>query len=71
MLRYGYTYDGLWIVSDWAPQGHAGCYWEASDVLFDASAIDSNEAARMYETVLMSGVTVWSDPSKIGGLPWV
>lgn len=71
MLRYGYTFDGLWIVNDWCPNNERGCYWEATDVLLNTSAIESNEAARVYETVLMSGVTVWNDPNEIGGLPWM
>lgn len=70
MLRYGYTYDGLWSVSDWCPEGHDGCYWEASDVLVDGSALDNAQAERAFETILMQGVTVWNDPASIGGIPW-
>ena len=70
MRRYGYMYDGLWDVADWCPGDHDGCYWEASDVLVSASAIDNPTAERTYEAILMQGTTVWDDPAKIGGLPW-
>ena len=70
MLRYGYIYDGLWQVDSWCPTGHDGCYWEATDILVNANEIDNPTAERTYESILLQGVTVWNDPSKIGGLPW-
>ena len=70
MLRYGYTFDGLWVVSDWCPEGHDGCYWEASEVLVPADELDNPTAERAFETILAEGVTVWNDPTKIGGIPW-
>lgn len=70
MLRYGYTFDGLWAVGDWCPEGHDGCYWEASEVLVPADELDNPTAERAFESILASGVTVWNDPTKIGGIPW-
>lgn len=70
MLRYGYTFDGLWAVTDWCPEGHDGCYWEASEVLVPADELDNPTAERAFETILAEGVTVWNDPTKIGGIPW-
>lgn len=70
MLRYGYTFDGLWSVDDWCPEGHDGCYWEASEVLVPADELDNPTAERAFESILSSGVTVWNDPTKIGGIPW-
>lgn len=70
MLRYGYTFDGLWAVTDWCPTGHDGCYWEASEVLVPADELDNPTAERAFETILAEGVTVWNDPTKIGGIPW-
>lgn len=70
MLRYGYTFDGLWVVVDWCPEGHDGCYWEASEVLVPADELDNPTAERAFESILASGVTVWNDPTKIGGIPW-
>lgn len=70
MLRYGYTFDGLWNVVDWCPEGHDGCYWEASEVLVPADELDNPTAERAFETILAEGVTVWNDPTKIGGIPW-
>lgn len=70
MLRYGYTFDGLWNVTDWCPEGHDGCYWEASEVLVPADELDNPTAERAFETILSEGVTVWNDPTKIGGIPW-
>lgn len=70
MLRYGYTFDGLWNVTDWCPAGHDGCYWEASEVLVPADELDNPTAERAFETILAKGVTVWNDPAKIGGIPW-
>lgn len=70
MLRYGYTFDGLWAVTDWCPEGHDGCYWEASEVLVPADELDNPTAERAFESILASGVTVWADPTKIGGIPW-
>ena len=70
MLRYGYTFDGLWDVADWCPEGHDGCYWEASEVLVPADELDNPTAERAFESILASGVTVWNDPTKIGGIPW-
>lgn len=70
MLRFGYTFDGLWDVADWCPEGHDGCYWEASEVLVPADELDNPTAERAFETILSEGVTVWNDPTKIGGIPW-
>lgn len=70
MLRYGYIYDGLWIVADWCPQGHDGCYWEASDVSASASAFANPTAEQAFEDILIAGTTIWNDPAKIGGVPW-
>lgn len=70
MLRFGYTFDGLWNVADWCPEGHDGCYWEASEVLVPADELDNPTAERAFESILSSGVTVWNDPTKIGGIPW-
>lgn len=70
MLRFGYTFDGLWDVTDWCPEGHDGCYWEASEVLVPADELDNPTAERAFESILASGVTVWTDPNKIGGIPW-
>lgn len=70
MLRYGYTFDGLWNVTDWCPEGHDGCYWEASEVLVPADELDNPTAERAFESILAEGVTVWNDPTKIGGIPW-
>lgn len=70
MLRFGYTFDGLWDVDDWCPEGHDGCYWEASEVLVPADELDNPTAERAFETILAEGVTVWNDPTKIGGIPW-
>lgn len=70
MLRYGYMYDGLWAVVDWCPNGHDGCYWEATDVLVPAVRFANPAAERAFEDILMAGTTVWNDPAKIGGIPW-
>lgn len=70
MLRFGYIFDGLWEVSDWCPDDHMGCYWEATDLLLNADAITNTEAELTFESILTNGVTVWNDPSQIGGLPW-
>lgn len=70
MLRYGYAYDGLWEVTDWCPSAHDGCYWEASDVGFNAALLDNANTAGVFESILIAGVTVWNDPAKIGGIPW-
>lgn len=70
MLRYGYTFDGLWSVTDWCPEGHDGCYWEASDMTAQAAAFANPTAERTFEDILLAGVTIWNDPAKIGGVPW-
>lgn len=70
MLRYGYIFDGLWSVTDWCPNGHDGCYWEASDVMTSAAQFDNPTAERAFEDILAAGTTVWNDPAKIGGIPW-
>ena len=70
MLRYGYTFDGLWAVTDWCPSGHDGCYWEAADVMAAAAQFDNPAAERAFEDILVAGTTVWNDPAKIGGIPW-
>lgn len=70
MLRFGYIYDGLWAVAQWCPDTHDGCYWEATDVIVNADNVANASAERVYETILKEGVTVWNDPTKIGGLPW-
>ena len=70
MKRYGYAYDGYWMVTDWCPANQKGCYWEATDVMVDASAIANPTAFAAFVAILKAGTTVWNDPSKIGGLPW-
>lgn len=70
MRRYGYSYDGYWMVTDWCPSNRRGCYWEATDVTVDASAIANPSAFAAFVAILKAGVTVWNDPNQIGGLPW-
>ena len=71
MRRYGYAFDGYWLVTDWCPNNQQGCYWEASDVFIDAAAISNPSAYNVFVAILKAGVTVWNDPTKIGGLlPW-
>lgn len=70
MLRYGYMFDGLWVVTDWCPKDHDGCYWEASDVMAMAADFDNPSAERAFEAILAAGTTVWNDPAKIGDIPW-
>ena len=70
MRRFGYTYDGLWEVADWCPKDHAGCYWQASDVIMNARSVDNQQVEQAFLSILIEGTTIWNDPADIGGLPW-
>lgn len=65
-LRYGYMYDGLWRVTDWCPDEHDYCYWQAHDIWINAANLDNAEVARELDGMLNAGITVWNDPAKIG-----
>lgn len=67
-LRYGYQFGGWWDVASWCPSGHEFCYWQSSDVWANELAFDNPQAARAFESILATGVTVWNDPTDIGGV---
>lgn len=67
-LRYGYQFGGWWDVASWCPAGHEYCYWQSADVWANELAFDNPSAARAFESILATGVTVWNDPADIGGV---
>ena len=65
-LRYGYQFSGIWEIESWCPAPHDFCYWQSSDLWQNIRDVANPTAERVYESILTMGVTVWSDPEKIG-----
>lgn len=65
--RFGYTLNQLWDVqSSGLNLMKNFTYWQASDVWVDVRNIASSDVGDMISNMFRNGVTVWSDPDKIG-----
>lgn len=65
--RFGYTLNQIWDV---AASGlnlmHNFTYWKAADIWVDVRNVASSEVSDTIIDIFKRGVTVWSDPNKIG-----
>ena len=65
-LRFGYALHRVWDMS----QGFNYCnyftFWKAEDVWINDGSGVANAATDAIGKILLKGVTVWKDPSKIG-----
>lgn len=64
--RFGYAYNGLWIMTDWVPAGKRYCYWQSGDIMQRWADAPNVNANRNLQVLLREGVTVWADPNEIG-----
>ena len=64
--RYGYAYNGLWLMTEWVPAGKRYCYWQSGDIIQNVKASPNVTANRNLHVLLREGVTVWADPNEIG-----
>ena len=65
MLRYGITSNKLYSKPNLTTCRHF-TYWQASDAWLTSEKA-TNEALDDIRTMLTTGVTIWSDPTEIGG----
>lgn len=65
--RFGYTLNQLWDVhSSGLNLMKNFTYWQASDVWVDVRNVASSEVGNIISEMFRNGVTVWSNPEKIG-----
>lgn len=63
--RYGYTLNQQWKLTKWQVMKYF-TYWQSEDC-WCAGTADTIESAQLtVQNILKAGVTVWSDPEKIG-----
>lgn len=65
MLRYGYTCDFGWEITDWCPMRNF-CYWRVSDAWIVGGGNVAERYQRALKDILMRGTTVWKNPEAIG-----
>ena len=65
--RYGYALNQIWDAhsSGLTLMNHF-TYWKAAEIWIDDSDASNNKAIGLIEDMFLRGVTVWSDPTKIG-----
>ena len=65
-LRFGYALHRAWDMS----RGFHYCknftFWKAEDIWINDGSGVANVATNVIGNILLKGVTVWRDPSKIG-----
>ena len=66
--RYGYNLNQVWDMRNGFNLMRNFTYWKASDVWVRDDVGTPNAVQLELQTILEQGVTVWSDPAKIGGV---
>lgn len=66
--RYGYNLNQVWDMTDGFNLMKNFTYWKAADVWVRDAVGTPNAVQLELQTILEQGVTVWSDPAKIGGV---
>lgn len=66
MLRFGYALHRVWNMDNGFHYGKNFTYWKAEDIWINDGTGAANVATNAIANILLSGVTVWKDPEKIG-----
>lgn len=66
MLRFGYALHRVWDMDNGFHYGKNFTYWKAEDIWINDGTGVANVATNAIANILLSGVTVWKDPDKIG-----
>lgn len=66
MLRFGYALHKVWDMSRGFHYGKQFTFWKAEDIWINDGTGAANIATNAIANILLSGVTVWRDASKIG-----
>lgn len=66
MLRFGYALHRVWDMDNGFHYGKNFTYWKAEDIWINDGSGVANVATNAIANILLSGVTVWKDPDKIG-----
>ena len=66
MLRFGYALHKVWDMSRGFHYGKQFTFWKAEDIWINDGSGVANIATNAIANILLSGVTVWRDASKIG-----
>lgn len=65
--RFGYALNQMWDVTDSGLTLMKNfTYWKARDIWVDVRNVASSEVGDILSDMFRNGVTVWSDPDKIG-----
>lgn len=65
--RFGYSLNQMWDVqSSGLTMMKNFTYWKARDIWVDVRNVASSEVGDLLSNMFRNGVTVWSDPDKIG-----
>lgn len=65
MLRYGIAANRMYSAPDLTPCRHY-CYWRCADAWLTCPGAQT-EHIRTIRDILTAGVTIWSDPTEVGG----
>ena len=66
MLRFGYALHRVWDMSNGFHYCKNFTFWKAEDIWINDGTGVANVATNFIANILLSGVTVWRDASKIG-----
>ena len=66
MLRFGYALHRVWDMSSGFHYCKQFTFWKAEDIWINDGTGVANVATNTIAQILLSGVTVWRDASKIG-----
>ena len=66
MLRFGYALHRVWDMSNGFHYCRNFTFWKAEDIWINDGSGVANAATNAIGEILLKGVTVWRDPTKIG-----
>lgn len=66
-LRYGYAYDSLVRWTTWRIMENF-TYWKTREVWIKTAPAVAPKHIQLLQDILRKGVTVWSDPAKVGAV---
>lgn len=65
--RFGYTLNQIWdVTTSGLNLMRYFTYWKASEIWVDDAEASNNSVNTFIRNMFLNGVTVWSDPTKIG-----
>ena len=65
--RFGYALNQVWnVMESGLLLMRNFTYWKAAEIWIDPRGASNNAVANVIHNIFLNGVTVWSDPTKIG-----